>query len=248
VPIDKSATSNDRKLVNNLTVADARHIVNCEGGELTVGEVATELVVTAVVSATLARAIWVGNATAWHLFLPMVAQYFALILILPMVYLIIRHPDLRKDSIGALRLIGGVILVAAIVVAIESYRTHTPWQQLLNDYAARAWRWIVDAEMHWPILLAVAAILWAIPRRVRNLYEHGPPFYGVNLGCAMRFVVPLLGCFLLPFIASGGIPIVWVLWAIILLAEILALWMHWDLQSRLRKLDGQEFDDDRILK
>jgi hypothetical protein len=248
VPIDKSATSNDRKLVNNLTVADARHIVNCEGGELTVGEVATELVVTAVVSATLARAIWVGNATAWHLFLPMVAQYFALILILPMVYLIIRHPDLRKDSIGALRLIGGVILVAAIVVAIESYRTHTPWQQLLNDYAARAWRWIVDAEMHWPILLAVAAILWAIPRRVRNLYEHGPPFYGVNLGCAMRFVVPLLGCFLLPFIASGGIPIVWVLWAIILLAEILALWMHWDLQSRLRKLDGQELEDDRILK
>jgi hypothetical protein len=248
VPIDKSATSNDRKLVNNLTVADARHIVNCEGGELTVGEVATELVVTAIVSATLARAIWVGNATAWHLFLPMAAQYFALILVLPIVYLIIRHPDLRKDSIGALRFIGGVIIVAAIVVAVESYRTHTPWRQLLNDYVIRAWRWIIDAEMHWPILLAVAAVLWAIPRRIRNLYEHGPPFYGVNLGCAMRFVVPLLGCFLIPFIASGSIPVVWVLWAIILLAEILALWMHWDLQSRLRKLDGQELNDDRILK
>jgi hypothetical protein len=248
VPANKSSTSSDQKLVNNLTVADARHIVNCEGGELTPGALAIELTTTAIVSATLARAIWVGDATAWHLFLPMLAQYFALILVLPVIYLFIRHPDLRKDSIGALRLIVGLVVIGAVALGIQSYRTEIPWRPLLDDYLAEVYRWVVDAQMHWPILIAVAAILWAIPRRIRNLYVHGPPFYGVSLGCAMRFVIPLLGCFLLPFIASGGIPVVWVLWAIILLADILALAMHWDLQRRLRKLDGQQLDDDRILK
>jgi hypothetical protein len=248
VPANKSSTSSDQKLVNNLTVADARHIVNCEGGELTPGALAIELTTTAIVSATLARAIWVGDATAWHLFLPMLAQYFALILVLPVIYLFIRHPDLRKDSIGALRLIVGLVVIGAVALGIQSYRTEIPWRPLLDDYLAKVYRWVVDAQMHWPILIAVAAILWAIPRRIRNLYVHGPPFYGVSLGCAMRFVIPLLGCFLLPFIASGGIPVVWVLWAIILLADILALAMHWDLQRRLRKLDGQQLDDDRILK
>jgi hypothetical protein len=241
----KPPRNSDAKLANNLTVADARHIINCEGGELTAGELAMELTVTAVVAATLARAIWVGNATAWHLILPMVAQYLALLLVMPVVYLVLRHPDLRRDSLGALKLIAGVVIVGAIALAVESRRTSLPWQALVNDYAHRFWQWIVDAEMHWPILLAVAAILWAIPRRIRNLYVHGPPFYGVSLGCAMRLVVPLLGCALLPFVASGKFPIAWVLWGVIVLAELLALWMHWDLQTRLRKLDGPQLKDDR---
>jgi hypothetical protein len=245
VPPRKPQLSPTQKLVNDLTVADARHIVNCEGGELTPGALATELFTTAIVSATLARAIWVGDATSWHLFLPMLAQYFALLLVLPVIYLFIRHPGLRKDSIGALRLIGFLLLAGGVALGVQSYRTSVPWRQLLDDYLAVAYRWVVDAHMHWPILLAVAAILWQIPRRIRNLYVHGPPFYGVSLGCAMRFVVPLLGCFLLPFVASGGIPVVWVLWAIILLADLLALWMHWDLQARLRKIDGQPLKDPR---
>ena len=55
------------------------------------------------------------------------------------------------------------------------------------------------------------------------------------MGCAMRFIIPLLGCFLLPFIASGAFPLVWVIWAILLLAELGSLLMHWDLQRRLAK-------------
>ena len=248
MPAQKSPTSSGQKLVNNLTVADARHIVNCEGGELTPGALAIKLTTTAIVSATLARAIWVGDATAWHLFLPMLAQYFALILVLPVIYLFIRHPDLRKDSIGALRLVIALIMLAAVALGVQSYRTEIPWRPLLDDYLAEVYRWVVDAQMHWPILIAVAAILWQIPRRIRNLYVHGPPFSGVGLGCAMRFVVPLFGCFLAPFIAAGEIPVVWILWVTIVAADILALWMHWDLQARLRKLDGMQLDDDRILK
>lgn len=232
-------------LVNNLTIGDARHIVNCEGGELTVGDIAIELITTAIVSGTIARAILVGDATAWHLFLPMLAQYFALLLVLPVIYLFIRHPGMRKDSVGAVRLLVALLVIIAIALGIESYRTSVPWRELLDDYLAQAYRWVIDAHMHWPILAAVAAILWQVPRRVRNLYVHGPPFYGVSLGCAMRFLIPLLGCCLLPFIAAGEIPAVWVLWAVILLADVLALWMHWDLQTRLRKLDGPQLEDKR---
>ena len=178
----------------------------------------------------------------------MLAQYFALILVLPVVYLFIRHPGLRKDSIGALRLILFLLLASAVALGVQSYRTEIPWRQLLDNYLVEAYRWVVDAKMHWPILLAIVAILWQIPRRIRNLYLHGPPFSGVSLGCAMRCVVPLFGCFLLPFIAAGKIPVVWILWVTIVAADILALWMHWDLQARLRKLDGDELNDSRIMK
>ena len=245
MPPRKSQRSPTAPLVNNLTVADARHIVNCEGGELTAGEVAFELITTAIVSGTIARAILVGDATAWHLFLPMLAQYFALLLVLPVIYLFIRHPGMRKDSVGAVRLLVALLVISAIALGIQSYRMSVPWRELLDDYLAQAYRWVIDAHMHWPILAAVAAILWQIPRRVRNLYVHGPPFSGIGLGCAMRFVIPLLGCCLLPFIASGEIPAVWVLWAVILLADVLALWMHWDLQTRLCKLDGPPLEDER---
>ena len=232
-------------LVNNLSIGDARHLLKCEGGELTVGDVVTELVTSAIVAATLARAIWVGDATSWHLFLPMLAQYFALLLVLPLVYLFLRHPGLRKDCVGSVRLLIAFVVIAAVALAVQSHRNAIPWRQQLDANLAGAYRWIVDAHMHWPILLAVAAILWALPRRIRNLYVHGPPFSGVSLGCAMRFLIPLLGCCLLPFIASGEIPVVWVLWAIIVLADILALWMHWDIQTRLRKIDGGPLRDPR---
>lgn len=241
----KMPISGDPKLVNDLTVADARHIVACEGGELTIGETIIEVLTSAIVAGAIARAIWVGNATAWHLFLPMVAQYLALLLAMPAIYIFFRHPGLRKEVISTLRLMAVVFVVVGVALAVQSQRSGVTWQErLIADYS-RAWAWISEAQMHWPILLAIAAMFLALPRRVRNLYVHGPPFYGVSLGCAMRLVIPLLGCFLLPFIASNSIPIVWVLWAIILLADLLALTMHWDLQRRLRKLDRRQLADPR---
>ena len=52
---------------------------------------------------------------------------------------------------------------------------------------------------------------------------------------AWHLFLPMLGCFLLPFIASGAFPLVWVIWAILLLAELGSLLMHWDLRRRLAK-------------
>jgi hypothetical protein len=90
--------------------------------------------------------------------------------------------------------------------------------------------------MHWPILIAFVCELVAVPGRVRNLYVYGPPFSGVSLGCAMRLVVLIFGFFLLPFILGSSTDMAWVLWWMILIAELLTLWMLADIQSSLGKL------------
>jgi hypothetical protein len=227
-----------RMLVNKLSVDDARHLLQNEGGELTAAEIVLQLLAAVAVSALTARAIWVGNATVWHLAMPMVAQYFAMIAALPLFYVVVRHPGLLKDAVGSFTLWFGFAAAVAIAVALRSQQHGTPWRDQLHADAAGAWRWITDAEMQWPILLAALGMLATLPARVRNLVRYGPPFVGVGLGCAMRFVVLLFGCFLIPWAIGSSTRMAWFLWAIIFAAEVLALWMHWDIQTRLRKIDG----------
>ena len=79
-------------------VEDPLHLLACEGGELSKAQIAFELVSVVAIAATTAWAIAAGHATAWRLALPMVAQWLALVLAIPLVYLAIRHPDLRQDA------------------------------------------------------------------------------------------------------------------------------------------------------
>ncbi|HYO26109.1 MAG TPA: hypothetical protein VEQ85_14295, partial [Lacipirellulaceae bacterium] len=224
----------DKPLVGNLTVGEARHLINTEGGELTGPEVVAAIFSALVVSGFTARAIAVGNASAWHLVLPMVAQYVALLLAMPWVYLIVRHPAMRRDAVGGLQVIVGLPVVLAIVLAVRSHDAGAPWRDQLAADASALARWITDAQMHWPMLLAVAGILLALPGRVRALYLFGPPFSAVNLGCGMRVVVLLLGAAILPWAMGNRTRMAWTLWAMLLAAELLALWMHWDVQKALR--------------
>ena len=240
MPSETKSPLDQHFLINKLTVVDARHILKYEGGELTAAGLAVQLVSDAVVAGFTARAIWVGNATVWHLALPMVAQYLALLAALPTVQLIVRHPDLQKEALSSLRLLIGLTIAPAITVAVQSHRLHTTWRNQLSAHATIAWRWIADAEMQWPILLAVVGMLLAVPGRVRNLFEFGPPFMGVSLGCAMRAVVMMLGFFLIPWAVETPAPAAWSLWSLILASELLALGMFWDIQTRLKKLDSQQ--------
>lgn len=235
---EKSPGEASRKLVNNLSIADARHLLALEGGKLSLAQLAFQLAAVAAVAATTAWAISTGRATAWHLALPMVAQYVALILALPIVYLFARHPGLRKDVIGSLRLWAAYIVVTAIATIVRSRLNDLPWREQLASDADAVWRWIADAHMQWPILIAAVCELAAIPGRVRNLYKYGPPFSGVSLGCAMRFVVLMFGCVLLPWIVESSPNMAWVLWTMILIAELLALLMLYDIQSKLGEIDG----------
>jgi hypothetical protein len=223
---------------SRITVADARHILACEGGEMSGWSLVFQLVMAALVAAALARAIEVGSATVWHLLLPMLAQYVALMVALPPIYLVVRHPDLRKDTIGTIRLWIIIAAALAITVAGRAWWHDTPWREQLDADARRLWRWIADAQMHWPILLAFLGSLAAVPGRVRNLFVHGPPFVGVSLGCAMRIAVGILGFIFIPFALSSEESAAWGLWWLIVIAELLALWMHWDLQQKVKRHDA----------
>src|SRR5262245_52105098 len=101
MPPDKKIAPDKRLLINKLTVEDARHILATEGGGFTVGALALQLLLVAIVAAFTARAIWIGNATVWHLALPMLAQYFALLVAVPFIQVFIRHPDLQKEAFSS---------------------------------------------------------------------------------------------------------------------------------------------------
>ncbi|HMP07317.1 MAG TPA: hypothetical protein PJ982_13270 [Lacipirellulaceae bacterium] len=223
--------------MGHLTVAEARHLLQNEGGELTPTDIVLHSATALIVAAFTARALWIGQATAWHLALPMVAQYLVLLAVIPVAQLFVRNPALNRDVFGSLCL--WVMLAAAVAVAaLVRARSHqTDWQAQLARDAELLRAWIVDAHMHWAILAAALGTLLELPGRLRNLRKFGPPFVGVSLGCGMRVAVLVLGCFLIPVLASDPRRMAWGLWAALLLAEGLALAMHWDVQQRLQKLD-----------
>jgi hypothetical protein len=238
MPREKMASESETMLVNKLSVADARHILRCEGSDFSLPSFLFQVASIIGVAVTTARAIVIGNATIWHLALPMVAEYVAIIVALPFVYFFMPHPELRQHVVSTLRLWIGYLILAAVALFIQAHQAGVPPRQQLAIDASWLYHWIVDAHMQWPILLAFISELAAIPGRVRNLYEFGPPYVGVSLGCAMRFLVLIVGWFLLPWLVSGSIPVVWFLWAMITISEAGALWMRWDLQKRLKKYDA----------
>jgi hypothetical protein len=218
-------------------VENERHLLACEGGELSKVQVAVELVSVVAIAATTAWAIAAGHATAWHLALPMVAQWLALVLAVPFIYLVVRHPELREHAAFYLRLWAGLAVTLALVTAVRAWLDARPFPAQLELDVRHAWRWIADAHMQWPILIAVVAQLVALQGHLRNLYVHGPPFSGISLGCGMRAVVLMFGCLLLPWIIGSGTSMAWTLWWMLLIAEILTLWMLLDIQHKVRKQD-----------
>lgn len=236
-------SGSDDKLVNNLTIEDARHILRSEGGELTPGLVVSRLMNIAIIQGSVAWAIAAGGATVWHLLLPMVAQYFGMLIGGILCYLWWRPPGLKKDARGAAVLLVILAVIFAVTTFIRSMQDNTAWGSQADLDARAMSDWVVDHKMHWPMLAGFILSMIDTRRRVIELMKHGPPFIGASLGCAMRVVIVVLGCFLIPFISAdwntamwnnGG---VWFVWGVVVLAEFLTLGMHWDVQQRLKKLD-----------
>lgn len=188
-----------------------------------------------IVAAFTARAIILGQATAWHLFLPMAGEYLVLLLSLPFINLMVLDKTLRQDTRRSIPWFVALIVVPGLWIASQAFDQNHSWPEQARIEWSLLINWITSHEMHWPILGASAAMLISLPGRVAAFHRNGPPFVGVSVGCAMRLIIPLLGCFLVPFIAAGKIPIVWLIWTILLLSEVGALVMHWDLQRRLVK-------------
>lgn len=230
----KTAASGDKSiLVNKLTVGDAVHILRSEGGGITAKKLAFRLALIVIVAVFTARAIILGQATAWHLFLPMVGEYFVLLLSLPVINQIVNDKTLRQDTRRTIPWLVAIVLVPGAWIAWQGFDQGNPWPTQARMECSHLIQWITVHEMHWPIIGASVGMLLSLPGRVAAFHRNGPPFVGVSIGCAMRLIIPLFGCFLLPLIAAGKIPAVWLIWVILLLAELAALTMQWDLQRRL---------------
>jgi hypothetical protein len=233
-PMDNLPINQRGMLVNRLTVKDAIHLVRSEGGNLSTLGFGFRILLVVAVAAFTARAIVYGQATVWHLFLPLLGEYLVLLVSLPIINRIISDKRLRQDSRQSIRLLSGFVIAAAIWIMWRSHNQENPWLHQAEHDLSQGYAWIVGHKMLWPILGASLGILMSFPGRIASFRKHGPPFVAVGIGCAMRFIIPLFFCFLLPVVASGKLPLVWIIWAILLLAELAALAMHWDLQRRLR--------------
>jgi hypothetical protein len=228
-------------LINDLSVADAQHLLQYEGGPLETRQVVIRAISIAVVAAFCAYAIWVGKATVWHLALPMVGEYLVLLVAVPITYLIVRHEAMKKDVIGGLCVLLALAAALAIGAAVRSYRSGMLLAEQASADLQIAWRWVVDHKIQWAIIAAAVLVLVDLPGRVGNLMKFGPPFYAVNSGCGMRIAVLFLGLFLVPVVLSASATQnAWILWTLLVVAEVLALWMHLDIQQRLRKLEATD--------
>jgi hypothetical protein len=233
--------SDGRKiLVGKLTVGDARHLLRNEGGGRTTASFLFQLACSTAVAASTARAIALGDVGPWHMALPLFAQYFGLLLSIPVVYAFMPHPALRPEVRKSVGWWIFFAVGAAVYVAVAAARSQRSFGAQFAEDFRRVRDWIVQAQMHWPMLLAFVGMGAGMPGRVRNLYEFGPPFVGVGLGCAMRILMLVAGWFLLPFVIEKPARAVWVLWSLLTLAEALTLYLHWDIQRRLQRLDEAE--------
>jgi hypothetical protein len=231
----RGGTGDAAILHNKLTVGEAKHIIRSEGGVLTPSAIAYQVATVLAIAIFSARAIVLGEATAWHLFLPMVAEYLLLLILLPGVALYLRDPGMRKESRRGAILLAVIAAIGAGWITYQARSQAQPWTDAAAAQLAALRDWIVGAKMHWPILAALAARIGNLPARIAAFRRSGPPFDPVGIGCGMRAGLFVLGLFLLPWVVASSGKVVWALWTLILLAEAAALWMHLDIQMRLKK-------------
>lgn len=236
-PVDKN--DNRAILHNKLTVGDAKHMLRNEGGPMTPMGAAIQIITVLAVSAFTARAIQKGQATVWHLFLPMLAEYLFLLMTMPVLAIFLPDPELRRDSRRGAYWLLSLAIGVAVWITMQASKLEQPWMDQGRAEIGRFLGWIVDHQMHWPILAAVAGRAANLPGRIAAFHRYGPPFVPVGLGCAMRLGLMVLAAFAIPWLfaakAESTFPVVWVVWGIVLLAEALAIWMHLDIQMRLKK-------------
>jgi|GEM_PF-1260936 len=241
------STNGPDLLVNKLTVADARHLLRHEGADVSLAGLLTDTWFVLLTAGLVARAIWLCDATVWHLFLPLLAQYVALNTCLPVLQVFYRLPGFRSNVLKCLGNIAGWFAIAAILVVVRASWFEQDWASQFRMDWALARDWIVSHQMHWPVLAAWLAFAATLPNRFRAYRKYGAPFVSVSYGCAVRLVILLgFGIFVFPFFlispgagrfgAAWG---AWILWGLLLIADLTAIYHLQDIRRRLRLLDSQ---------
>jgi len=236
----KDPAEESRMLVQKLSVADARRLMKLEGVELDGRSFIRELVFTAAFAVTTGYAVFTGSITVWHLFMPLIASWFGLVTAIPVVYLVYRHEAIKVE---AKKSIFNLVFLAAIIAAVVGYnaaKSHQSFSTQFQQDVHTAWRWVIDSDIHWAMIVAYFNIVLSMPARVHNLMEFGPPFAAVGIGCATQLLVFFGGACALPLIIEKQISAVWVLWFLLNAAHVLALWIHWDVGKRLKAYDAMK--------
>lgn len=257
-PTSQAASrENNRILHNKLTVGEARHLYLTAGGARTKRQIAIQIAVALVVSGLLLNGIWTGKVTIWHVTLPMIGEYLAYLLSLPLLALAVRHPELTKPAWQCARLMGTFLAIGVGATIYRADQTGLPWLECLKSDTNWIADWLVQSGVHWPIAIAALYSAFNARENVQKLQQFGPPFLGAGMGCAMRLLVFFLALVLVPALGLILMPIldmipsfrswanslhpdwatVWtyLIWAILLAAELTTVWFHWDIQQRLAK-------------
>lgn len=239
-PPRESLAKDPRRLVNKLTVGDARRLLRHEGGPWSGWTMAWRAGLALALIGLTARAIGFGEATIWHLMLPLMAQLVALNACLPLMIVGMRASGLRREAWACWRNVVIGLAAAAVAIFVRSRLLDASWTDQAGTDLRGLWAWIVDHEMQWPTLLALAGMAASLPARVRQYQQMGPPFVSVSFGCAAQAVVMTLGLFALPLLWGHPTGMTWALWSALSLADLLALYGLWDVQRRLRQLDARD--------
>jgi hypothetical protein len=233
-------------LVNRLTVGDARELLLHEGADVPLAQLLTELFFVLLTAGLVAYAIWAMDATVWHLLLPLIAQYVALNVCIPILQAYYRLPDFGGNVIKCFGNIAAWFGVAAIVVTGRAWWFENEWIIQLRDDSQWLSNWIISHHMHWPMVTAFLGFAYTLPNRFRTSQKYGTQFVSIGFGCAMRLLILLAFLFFcLPMLhstpalskwtqANGA----WVAWGLLLLADLLAFFSVMEIRRRLRKVDG----------
>ncbi len=237
-----------RLLVNKLTVGDARRLLLHEGAERSVFENVIDLGFIVVTAGLVANAIWNWDASLWHILLPLLAQYIAINTCIPILQMIYRLPDFRSNIGKCLGNIAGWFIIVGAIVGWRANSVGMPWTLQLQLDSAVVRDWIVHHQIHWPIATAYVGFAITLPARFRAYRDFGPPFVSVSFGCAVRILILFL------FLCIGWIFLfsnpqsnkftndygVWILWGLLLVADLLAWYGLLDIRRRLQRLDSQK--------
>lgn len=237
-----------RLLVNKLTVGDARRLLLHEGAERSVFENVIDLGFILVTAGLVANAIWNWDASLWHILLPLLAQYIAINTCIPILQMIYRLPDFRSNVAKSLGNIAGWFVIVGAIVGWRANSIGTPWTLQLQLDAAAVSDWIVHHQIHWPIATAYVGFAITLPARFRAYRDFGPPFVSVSFGCAVRILILFLFLFIgwiFLFSNSQSNKLTnqsgaWILWGLLLVADLLAWYGLLDIRRRLQRLDAQK--------
>jgi hypothetical protein len=254
----KTAKGSREELDKDFTVHEAQHILASEGGELTRTDLIVEAIWALAFSVALAWVVIAGEATAWHLLVPLFAEYLTCLVALPLIQVGLRHSELRQTACECIRAILIVAFIGAGAIWGQSLYRDTSFAQQWHSNLTLVLDWMAGRHLIWPILIASAHGLRNLARNVVFVLNHGPPFLGPGMGWGFRIAILVLASVLAPtcgfivvsvlqdlnvidkglnkgFTQWNGIVLTWIVWACLLIADLTYLWFRWDTQTRLKQ-------------